>query len=106
MWHRQLQLIDHGAALVFHHSWPRADTMVERPYDVSDHVLSTQATARDEADADLSASVTPDLLAEVLALVPDVWLCDEPGFASPGDVRTAYVDHLSRRVAAHEGWRP
>jgi hypothetical protein len=106
MWHRQLQLIDHGAALVFHHSWPRADTMVERPYDVSDHVLSTQATARDEADAALSAAVTPEVLTEVLALVPDVWLCDEPGFDSPEALRAAYVDHLGRRVAAHDGWRP
>jgi hypothetical protein len=106
MWHRQLQLIDHGAALVFHHSWPRADTMVERPYDVSDHVLSTQATARDEADAALSTAVTREVLTEVLALVPDVWLGDEPGFDSPADLRAAYVDHLGRRVAAHEGWRP
>ena len=33
LWHRRLWLIDHGAALVFHHDWPRAATAAERPYD-------------------------------------------------------------------------
>src|SRR4051794_36493042 len=106
MWHRQLQLIDHGAALLFHHSWPRADAMIERPYDVADHVLSGQATCRLEADAALASLVTADLLGDVLALVPDEWLDEEPGFASAGDVRAAYVAHLSKRAAAHERWRP
>ena len=106
MWHRRVQLIDHGAALMFHHSWARSDAMVERPYDVSDHVLSEQATDRHAADRELVEAVTAELLAEVLALVPDVWLTDEPGFDEPDDVRAAYVGHLSRRVAAHEGWRP
>ena len=106
MWHRQLQLIDHGAALLFHHSWPRAEAMVERPYDVGDHVLSDQATCRQQADAELAPAVTGDLLGEVLALVPDAWLDDEPGFGSAADVRSAYVTHLARRAAAHERWRP
>ena len=106
MWHRQLQLIDHGAALLFHHSWPRADAIVERPYDVGDHVLSDQATCRAEADGELAPMVTEELLTEVLALVPDVWLADEPGFESADDVRSAYVAHLTRRAGAHERWRP
>ena len=106
MWHRRLQLIDHGAALVFHHSWPRADAFLDRAYDVSDHVLSGQATDRATADAELSAAVSHDLLVEVAALVPDEWLADEPGFDSPDAVRAAYVDHLARRAAGHEGWRP
>jgi hypothetical protein len=106
MWHRQLQLIDHGAALLFHHSWPRADTMIERPYDVADHVLSDQATCRAEADAALAPAVTNALLAEVLELVPAEWLEDEPGFDSSDHVRSSYVAHLGGRAAAHERWRP
>jgi hypothetical protein len=106
MWHRRLQLIDHGASLLFHHSWPRADTMVDRAYDVADHVLSGQATERSAADADLAGKVSRDLLRSVVGLVPDIWLADEPGFDKPEDVRVAYVDHLHRRVLAHDGWRP
>jgi hypothetical protein len=106
MWHRRLQLIDHGASLVFHHSWARADAAVDRPYDVADHVLSEMAIQREQAHADLSTRVTRDLLSEVLALVPDVWLEDEPGFDNADAVRDAYVRHLATRVERHEGWRP
>ena len=30
MWHRQLWLIDHGAALYFHHGWERGDDRSQR----------------------------------------------------------------------------
>ncbi|MDT7550893.1 MAG: hypothetical protein QOE84_3287 [Actinomycetota bacterium] len=106
MWHRQLQLIDHGASLLFHHSWPRADTMIDRAYDVDDHVLSGQATARAAADVELADRVTASLLQDVLGLVPDSWLSDEPGFDSADEVRAAYVHHLHQRALRHEGWRP
>jgi hypothetical protein len=39
LWHRELQLIDHGATLVFHHDWSRAASAAAKPYDASDHVL-------------------------------------------------------------------
>ncbi len=44
LWHRALQLIDHGAALTFHHSWApgRADQVqrfATREYDLADHAL-------------------------------------------------------------------
>ena len=106
LWHRQLQLIDHGASLVFHHSWSRAAGAAGRAYDASDHVLAAQATDRAQADADLAPRVTAELLEQVVALVPDVWLADEPGFASAAAVRAAYVDHLLRRVQQSAGWRP
>ena len=106
VWHRAVQLIDHGATLVFHHDWPRADRAVERPYAAADHVLAAQATSRAEADAALAPLVTDGLLREVVALVPEVWLVDEPGFDSVDDLRAAYVGQLARRVAAHERWRP
>ncbi|MCW2599047.1 MAG: aminotransferase class [Frankiales bacterium] len=106
MWHRALWLIDHGATLVFHHAWARSQSSVAKPYDVSGHVLSEMASARVEADALLRPLVTRALLTEVLADVPDLWLTDEEGFASPTRLREAYVDHLLARLAAREGWRP
>jgi hypothetical protein len=106
MWHRRLYLIDHGAALIFHHGWSRAEGAIERPYDVGDHVLGEAATARADADATMAAAVTEDLLREVVALVPSTWLADEPGFATADEVRRAYVEHLARRVAARDRWRP
>ncbi len=106
VWHGRLWLIDHGASLIFHHSWSRADRAVARPYDASDHVLAAAATQRPQADGDLAPRVTRPLLEDVLALVPDVWLADEPGFASADDVRAAYVGHLLRRVEGERAWAP
>ena len=106
LWHRDLWLIDHGAALVFHHDWSRAARAADRPYAAADHVLAPQATARAAASDALAPQVTRPLLEQVVALVPEVWLADEPGFDSADEVRTAYVDHLLRRVDARELWQP
>ena len=106
VWHREPWLIDHGATLVFAHSWPRAAASATRPYDTADHVLSAQATRRAEADAALAPQVTAALLEEVVGLVPAVWLADEPGFATADDVRRAYVEQLLRRLAARAEWAP
>lgn len=104
LWGGELQLIDHGATLFFHHDWARAERMVERRYDVGDHVLSAAATARADAAADLAPRVTGAVLDDVLAQVPEAWLEDEPGFTTADDVRAAYRDHLLRRVAAQGSW--
>jgi hypothetical protein len=105
-WHRSLQLIDHGATLVFHHDWSRAASAATKPYDASDHVLKDVATSRAAAGDALAPLVEGDLLSSVAATVPDAWLEDEPGFSSADEVREAYVDHVLRRVAAREVWQP
>jgi hypothetical protein len=106
LWHRRLHLIDHGATMVFHHDWSRAASAAQKPYDAADHVLGTCATGRREAGDALAPLVTTELLAQVVSLVPDEWLEDEPGFGSAAGVRAAYVDHFLRRVAAREVWQP
>lgn len=106
LWHRELQLIDHGATLVFHHDWSRAAAAATRPYDASDHVLGSFATDHAAAGDALAAVVDRALLSEVVAVVPDAWLADEPGFASADEVRTAYVDHFLRRLDARPVWQP
>jgi hypothetical protein len=97
MWHRELWLIDHGATLTFHHSWPRADAWASKPYDVTTHVLGN---ARPRVSASFTA------LEQVVADVPDLWLVDEDGFASPDEVRAAYVRVLTERLAARDVWQP
>src|SRR4029079_4035864 len=79
VWHRNLWAIDHGAALVFQHSWPPASAWAERRYDLSEHVLAPvvatlDPAVLDEVDHRLTTSITRELLTEVLDLVPDAWL--------------------------------
>jgi hypothetical protein len=101
MWHRKLWLIDHGAALYFHHGWGDGADRSTSPFPaIKEHILLKFASALDEADAAMTARVTPALIQEVVALVPDTWLVGDKAFTEPALARDAYVQHLSRRLAA------
>jgi len=101
-WHGAPYLIDHGAALTFHHRWPARATTVS--YDAREHALLGCTPDLDGADVVLAPLVTPDLLAAAVADVPEPWLAGEPGFDGPDAVRAAYVEELSARLAARSGW--
>ena len=99
MWHRKLWLIDHGAALYFHHGWGDGADRSASPFAaVKDHILLKFANALDEVDAAMMARITPALIQEVVALVPDTWLASDRAFATAALAREAYVQHLSRRL--------
>jgi hypothetical protein len=101
MWHRKLWLIDHGAALYFHHGWGNGSDASANTFPaIKDHVLLKFASALAEADAAMTARITPALIREIVALVPDAWLATDKAFASSARVREAYVEHLSRRLQA------
>ncbi|QIY74400.1 HipA family kinase [Streptomyces sp. RLB1-33] len=100
----RLWLIDHGAALVFHHRWDASAP--EKAYDFRSHALGGYAPDTRAADAELAPKVTEELLREVTAEVPDAWLAEEPGFATPDEAREAYVRYLLARVKASADWLP
>ncbi len=97
----RLWLIDHGAALVFHHRWDGSEP--EKAYDFRHHALGHYGPDLRAADAELAPRVTEELLRAIVAEVPDAWLTD---FASPGEAREAYVTYLHARVRASEAWLP
>ncbi|MFG2547506.1 HipA family kinase [Streptomyces sp. NPDC048594] len=100
----RLWLIDHGAALVFHHRW---DTSApEKAYDFRHHALGPYAPDVRAADAELAPKVTEELLRDVVGRVPDAWLTPEAGFTTPDEVRSAYVGYLHARVRASARWLP
>ncbi|WP_405626639.1 hypothetical protein OG933_10470 [Streptomyces sp. NBC_00016] len=100
----RLWLIDHGAALVFHHRWDGADP--EKRYDFRHHALGRCAPDTRAADAELAPRVTEELLRRIVAEVPDAWLTGEAGFTTPDAVREAYVRYLHARVRASAAWLP
>ena len=100
VWHRALWLIDHGAALYFHHDWRSAVAMATSPFArIADHVLLPFASELDAADAALSARVDEAAIRRIVAQVPDVWL-EDPAFADADAHREAYVDFLCRRLGS------
>jgi len=99
MWHKELWLIDHGAALYFHHSWDNWREQATRPFvPVKDHVLLPWATELDVVDNQFKAILTEDKVREIVGLVPDQWLEDESVSAS--EKREVYIQFLLTRLAA------
>jgi hypothetical protein len=109
IWHRELWLIDHGAALYFHHSWQsRTDPsrFAKQPYDGSEHVFATYAGQLPEIDAELAGQVDATMLAEILDEVPDEWLEPAGDVTDPAGIRQAYADYLLARLANRRAWLP
>ena len=102
VWHRRLYLIDHGAALYYHH---RATDYLARSRDpfalVKDHVLLCQASQLASADGELRPRLAAELLREILAAVPDAWLGGD-GAADAEARRAAYVAYLVARLGASQ----
>jgi hypothetical protein len=100
MWHRQLKLIDHGAALYFHHSWNQYLERAGDPFTrVKDHILLPFAASLDESDARSSALLAaPEVLENIVALIPESWLGVDTPFATPQQNREAYTQYLQRRL--------
>jgi hypothetical protein len=93
IWHRQLRLIDHGAALYFHHAWDDQTDRSQDPFTrIKDHILLQFASSLREADAIMAQRITPEVIGNIVALIPDSWL--------GGDSRNAYIQHLTRRLAS------
>ena len=97
-WHRKLYLIDHGAALYFHHDWTDHLAKSRTPFAmIRHHALLPLAGDLRAADAALAPRITQAALREIVAQVPDAWLTGE---ATPEATRQSYVEHLWSRVAA------
>jgi hypothetical protein len=91
IWHRKLWLIDHGAALYFHHDWTNYLERSRSPFpQIKAHVLLPFADALPEMDAHFGARVTPELIQDILSLVPDEWLVYDSPFTDVREHRAAY----------------
>jgi hypothetical protein len=98
MWNKELWLIDHGAALYFHHSWTHWKEHAQKPFaQIKDHVLLPQATALQKADVELRNVINEETIRSVVAALPDEWLeitFDE----SPAEVKEIYSQYLITRL--------
>ncbi|SEG53412.1 HipA family kinase [Sphingobacterium lactis] len=103
IWHRELWLIDHGAALYFHHNWDNWEDTVGKPFvQIKDHVLLKNATEVEQVDAAYKGLFTRENIAKVLEAIPDEWLIDEVRNLGADEVRSVYVEFLARRAAHSE----
>ncbi len=96
IWHDDLWLIDHGAALYRHHAatWPEGAAEAPFPL-IADHVLLPFAGSIADADERLAPQLDRPTLQRIVAAVPDDWLGDGAALA-----REAYVSYFAERLAA------
>lgn len=101
VWHRKLYPIDHGAALFFHHDWATMNGKVASPFTpIRDHVLLPWATEIEQAGSRAREKLSPALLADILAMVPDEWLDVIPGGLPAAERRSGYLDFFTGRLAS------
>jgi hypothetical protein len=100
-WHKVLYLIDHGAALYFHHNWQNVEQAAGSRFPaVRDHVLLPWASRLEEADARLRPRLDEALFQRVIDQIPESWLVPEAGLATPAERRAGYLEFLTRRLEA------
>ena len=101
MWHRRLWLIDHGAALYFHHAWDDYLARSTTPFAlIRDHVLLPLASRLAEIDATLRARLDDHVIDGIVDGIPAAWLGGDAPFADHRAHREAYATWLKRRLEA------
>lgn len=105
VWNGDVWLIDHGAALFFHHNWATVDDERARsPFGaIKDHVLLSQTGDLLQADERMRGHLGGDTIESVLAAVPDELFMDAPAglvpsFATPDAAREAYAQYFHARL--------
>jgi hypothetical protein len=102
-WHARLWLIDHGAALYFHHGWDPADRLegsLDPFVEVRQHVLLPWASALGEAAAHLGKTLTDEVIERVVQEIPASLLDADHSFVDEHAHRAAYATWLRARARA------
>lgn len=102
-WEGELWLIDHGAALYFHHGGARWEEAASKPMPmVEAHVLLPQASELSAAHAVCAAALAAVSWPSVVAEIPASWLGDVSAFPTIDAHRAAYAAFLTARLT-HAG---
>lgn len=103
IWHKELWLIDHGAALYFHHSFTNWENHAKSPFAlIKDHVLLPKASLLEATDKAFKVILTEEKIISIVNLIPEEWLQWEESDESPEAIKKVYADFLLTRFAHSE----
>lgn len=103
MWYRELWLIDHGASLLFHHSWVNWREQARSPFVfIKDHVMLPYASELERVDKEFRQILTPEKIDEIVSVIPADWLNWAVGDETVEDLRSVYRDYLVERLGNSE----
>jgi hypothetical protein len=99
IWNRELWLIDHGAAFLFHHSWDNWQKHALSAFStIKDHVLLPRASALEKVDAEMKALIRSELIQEVVDMVPEEWILAGRDTETADEAREVYAAFLKLRL--------
>ncbi len=99
LWQKELWLIDHGAALYFHHSWNDPKGQALRPFvNIKDHVLLPAAAVLEQADDWMKQKFTAPVVSGIVNSIPDVFLQWDEAM-EPAVIRKGYFDFIMTRLS-------
>ena len=100
IWHKELWLIDHGAAFYFHHSFTNWEKSALTPFTfIKDHVLLPVANDLDIVDNEFKVLLQGDALKTITNQIPSDWLEWEDSDLNPEEIRAVYLAFLQNRLA-------
>lgn len=98
-WNKELWLIDHGAALYFHHHWENWAAQRDKTFPaIKDNVLLERATSLTQAATEIKERIHTEILREIVQVIPDDWLVDESHTETPQAQREVYVTMLDAKL--------
>ncbi len=98
MWQKELWLIDHGAALYFHHSWTDPVLQAKKPFVmIKDHVLLPAASQLKEVNEAFKNLVTKEKVEAIVQLIPADFLQWEEGLPAE-EIQKGYVNFITARL--------
>lgn len=98
IWNRELWLIDHGASLIFQHSWENWGNQVQSAFPmIKDHVLLPKATQLDRVNAEMKTLITEEMVREVVEMIPEEWILASRDTETAEEAKDTYQEFLWRR---------
>ncbi|MCD8185303.1 MAG: aminotransferase class I and II [Rikenellaceae bacterium] len=99
IWNKELWLIDHGASLLFHHSWDNWQQQAVNPFSfIKNHVLLPYAGELQQVDREFRSTLTPEVIDRITRLIPEDWLHWNVEGESAEDLREVYRQFLTERL--------
>lgn len=99
VWNKEIWLIDHGAALYFHHNWDSRENLAQSPFAmIKEHVLLPKATELEAVAAEGIKIITPELLHTIINAIPEEWLQLSEPELSLEEIKEGYHNFLTQRV--------
>lgn len=99
IWNKELWLIDHGAALYFHHSWDNWEEQSKKPFvQVKDHVLLPYASELQKTDMELKEMISMRHIENIVELIPLGWLESMSANGTPEQIKEVYKRFLVYRL--------